>query len=167
MPQNLDALGTEIQKYMETHNFVVFHGASRLLDPFQLVFWDMDRFPEYKLFLKAAAVAEARIVVLHQRQFSTGLIDHALEQLRDAELDPAERRRFDLRLKKLRVYSGFTASLELSFDHQSRIYLFDLRAEWFTELQEILDEIESALPEDDDDDDEDDDAPLGGYFSQN
>jgi hypothetical protein len=164
MQQNLDTLKTEIQEFLEARGFIVFHGYSRLMDSLPLVYWDLEHYPDYKLFLKAAEAAGARMIVFHRREFAAGMIEDALEQLQDAELAPAERRSTERRLRELRVYEGFTCTLELSFDYQNRVYLYDLRTEWYNELNDILDEIESALP---DEEDEAGDSSMGGYFSKN
>jgi len=37
----------------------------------------------------------------------------------------------------LRAYEGFTCALELSFDLQARVYLFNLRAEWYEEYLDL------------------------------
>ncbi|HLJ14832.1 MAG TPA: hypothetical protein VKV15_10080 [Bryobacteraceae bacterium] len=163
MRQNLDTLRAEIQEYLEVHQFIVFHGHSRLMDSLPVVYWDLDHYPDYRLFLKAAEATGSRLIVFHQREFSTDLIDNSLEQLHEVELAPAERRTLERRLKGLRVYEGFTCTLELSFDYQNRVYVFDLRTEWYNELNDILDEIDALLPEEE----EDDEGPMGGYFSKN
>lgn len=164
MRQNLDTLRTEIQEYLESHEFIVFHGYSRLMDTLPVVYWDLDHFPDYRLFLKAAEAAGARMIVFHQREFGVDLIDTALDQLQDTELNQAGRKSLERRLKELRVYEGFICTLELSFDYQNRIYLFDLRTEWYNELNDILDEIDASLPGEEEEDDE---GPMGGYFSKN
>lgn len=163
MRQNLDSLRTEIQEYLESHHFIVFHGHSRLMDTLPVVYWDLERFPDFHLFLKAAEAAGARMIVFHQREFAGDLIDNALDQLQEIDLPPSERRAMERRLKELRVYEGFICTLELSFDYQNRIYLFDLRTEWYNELNDILDEIDASLPGEE----EDDEGPMGGYFSKN
>jgi hypothetical protein len=53
--------------------------------------------------------------------------------------------------------------VELSFDHDGRVFLFDLRTDWYEGLSEILDEIQIMDAESDDDDD----TPISGYFSKN
>jgi hypothetical protein len=55
-------------------------------------------------------------------------------------------------------------AIELSFDHDGRVFLFDLRTEWFDEFSEMLDEIQLLVP---DPDEGDDDSPISGYFSRN
>ena len=165
MRQNLDTLRTEIQEYLESHQFIVFHGYSRLMDTLPVVYWDLEHFPDYRLFLKAAEAAGARMIVFHQREFTADLIDTALDQLQDVDLPPADRRTVERRLKELRAYEGFICTLEISFDYQNRVYLFDMRTEWYNELNDILDEIDASLPGEEED--EDDEGPMGGYFSKN
>lgn len=164
MQKNLDTLKNEIQEFLEAHSFIVFHGYSRLMDSLPLVYWDLEHYPDYRLFLKAAEAAGARMIVFHRREFSGDVIEDALEQIPESELSPTERRTNERRLRELRVYEGFTCTLELSFDYQNRIYVYDLRTDWYNELNDILDEIESALPEHDGGDE---DNPVGGYFSRN
>jgi hypothetical protein len=64
----------------------------------------------------------------------------------------------------LRIYDGFVCAIELSFDHEGRVFLFDLRTDWYEEFSEVLDEIEMM---DTGADDDDDDQTMGGYFSKN
>ena len=64
----------------------------------------------------------------------------------------------------MRAYDGFTCAIELSFDFEGRAYIFDLRTEWYEEFNDMLDDIEAAIPDEDEDDDE---GPIGGYFSKN
>jgi hypothetical protein len=66
-------------------------------------------------------------------------------------------------LNELRSYAGFTCALELSFDHEGRVYMFDLRTEWYEELSDMLEDLHVM---DTGSDDEDDDT-MGGYFSKN
>jgi hypothetical protein len=163
MRQNLDVLKTEIREFLETHNFVVFHGHSRALDSLPIVFWDTHSHPEYKDFLKAAEAVGAKLVVLHTREFSSDFVDNALDRLEDSELVVDDRRTVERRMREMRAYDGFTCVLELSFDFGGRAYLFDLRTEWYDEFSDLLDDIDAALP----DEEEEDEGPIGGYFSKN
>ena len=49
--------------------------------------------------------------------------------------------------------------------------MFDLQTEWFSDLNDLMDQIEElydAEDEDDDEDEDEDDMPLrGGYFPKN
>ena len=47
--------------------------------------------------------------------------------------------------------------------HDGRVFIFDLRTDWYEDLSEILDEIQIMDAESD----SDDDTPITGYFSKN
>ena len=104
------------------------------------------------------------MIVFHHRQFGQDYIDDAMERLEAAELPPEDRRALERRLNALRGYEGFTCLLELSFDHQGRVYYFSLRTEWYEDLLDILDEIDASDP---DQEEEEGEEPMGGYFSRN
>ena len=161
---NLDTLKDEIEGYLEEQGFAIFRGFPRLMDSLPLVYWDCDRYPDYKAFLETAKAAGVHLVVYHQQEFSTEQVDNALDRLQEVEMPRDDYRTMERRLKELRVYDGFTCSLELSFDLQGRAYVFDLRTDWYEELTDILDDLHmlGGGPED-----EDDDSPMRGYFSQN
>jgi hypothetical protein len=63
-------------------------------------------------------------------------------------------------------YVGFTCALGLSIDHAGRAYIYEARAEWYTEFLQILEDIDGFAP-DDDEDDEDDVDSTGEFFSRN
>lgn len=164
LKQNLDTLKTEIREHLEGRKLAIFHGYSRAMDSMPMVFWDTHRYPEYKQFLDTAEVAGVKMVVLHAREFSALLVDNALEQLEEGDFAPEDRRTIERRLRDLRAYDGFTCAIELSFDQSGRVYMFELRTEWYDEFSDLLDEIDSSLPEPEEDDDE---GAMGGYFSKN
>ena len=161
MKPNLDTLKTEIEQYLEESGLAAFYGYSRALESPPAVYWDCDQYPDYKRFVQAARIAGARVVVFHQRTFMSEQVDDALEELTACTLPREEYREFEQRLTKLRAYDGFVCAIELSFDHEGRVFLFDLRTEWYDELTEILDEIQVLTA------DADDDPTMGGYFSKN
>jgi hypothetical protein len=162
MKPNLDSLKIEIEQYLEKSGLAVFYGYSRLLESTSSVYWDCDKYPDYKLFLKAAQTAGAQVIVFHQREFCAEQVVDALEQLTDCDLPRDECREFERRLSELRMYEGFICDIELSFDHQGRVFVFDLRTEWYEEFSGILDEIQMLSAEA-----EDNDTPMSGYFSKN
>jgi hypothetical protein len=161
MKPNLDTLKTEIEHYVEESGLAVFYGYSRALESTSAVYWDCDQYPDYKRFVQAARTAGARVLVFHQRTFMPEQVDDALEELTACTLAREEYREFEQRLTKLRAYDGFVCAIELSFDHEGRVFLFDLRTDWYDELTEILDEIQVLTA------DTDDDPTMGGYFSKN
>jgi hypothetical protein len=61
----------------------------------------------------------------------------------------------------MRAYEGFTCQIELSFDHAQRTYVFEVRTDWFDEMNDLVDRIEGFYQ------DEGDENPLSGYYSNN
>lgn len=159
---NLDGLKTEIEEYLEQAGMGVFYGYSRALESIAAVYWDCEQHPSYQDFVQAAKTAGAKLLVFHQREFDSEQLDEALEQLQACDLHREERRDLEQRLNRLRVYNAKVCVIELSFDHQGRVFIFDLRTEWYQSLSDILDEIQLLTGDDDDDDD-----PMGSYFSKN
>jgi hypothetical protein len=164
MKLNLDVLKTEIRECLESRKLAIFHGYSRAMDSTPIVFWDTHRFPDYKQFLDTAQAAGAKMFVLHAREFSALLVDNALEQIEETDFLPEDRRAIERRLRDLRAYDGFTCAIEMSFDQNGRVFMFELRTDWYDEFSDLLDEIDAATPEPEDDEDE---GPIGGYFSKN
>jgi hypothetical protein len=166
MKLNLDSLRAEVESHLRKEGFLIFYGFSRHSHEWgvPLVEWDTVQYPDYRAFLDIARGLGVQVVVLHHRQFSADLIDDALESLNEVNYDLDDRREMERRLREMNVYDGFTCALELSFDHGDNTYLFDLQADWYRELTELLDQL--ALTEDEEEDEQDDD-PLGGYYSKN
>ncbi len=162
MKQNLQGLKTEIEQYVEQSGMAVFYGCPRSGESAPAVYWDCDQHPDYKQFVQAARAAGARLIVIHQREFSAGQIDEAAEQLEACDLPAEDYREFERNLNRLRAYDGLICAIELSFDLEGRVFLFDLHTDWYQEVRDLLDEIQVlASPGDDDE------TPLGGYFSKN
>ncbi len=131
MKQNLDTLRSEIQARLERESFAVFHGYSRMLDSLPIVYWDVERYPDYGSFLETAKAAGVRMMVFHQHEFSSEQVDHAIERLEECNLERDDYRAVERRIREMTVYDGFTCALELSFDFEGRIYVFDLRTDWY------------------------------------
>lgn len=165
MKSNLDTLRDEIQEHLEARGLVVFQSFPRTsTDLGSGVYWDTVRHPSYREFIAAAEAAGARLVTLYAREFSLGMIEDALDQLSESTLDREERRAIQMRLHEISAYEGFTCQIELSFDHAQRVYIFNLRTEWFDDLTELVERIQESYQ----DDDEDTESPLGGgYYSNN
>jgi hypothetical protein len=164
MKPNLDVLKPEIELYLEEAGVAVFYAHSRPLDSLPAIYWDCDQYPDYRLFVQSARAAGVKLIVFHQGEFFRDQIDEAIDKLHTCELPPQESRQFDMRLNDLRAYEGCVCAIELSFDYQGRVFLFDLRTEWFDEFSEMLDEIQLLET---DSEDSDGDSPISGYFSRN
>jgi hypothetical protein len=164
MKLNLDTLKTEIDDYLKKSGFVVFYGFSRGLDDVPEVDWDTVHHPDYKMFLEVAKQLGTKLVVLHHRQFNSAILDRALEELATAGFEFDDQRQLESRLRELSMYDGFTCAIELSFDYSGTMYAFELRTEWYNEVNEILDQLELGG---DDDDKDDGEGGFGGYYSKN
>ena len=166
MKLDLDSLKTEILAYLEKENFVIFHGYSRRLEETDIVEWDSHRYPDYRLYLKAAKQAGVKIVTIHHREFTSGHVEHGMDQLEETELEQEDRRRLEKALRELGGYESFTCAIEMSFEIAQRLYFFELRAEWYDEFQTLMDEIDAAVNRVDYEEDEE--GPMGGgYYSRN
>jgi hypothetical protein len=160
---NLDTLKQEILDYLDKSGFAVFHSQPGGLEGLPMVTWDTDRYPDYQIFLETARKIGCRMVLFASRDFAEAEIEEAVEQLDDSDLPPGERRELERRVRSLRGYEGVTCSLELAFDHHARMYVYELRPDWYEDFLGICDEITSHLPTEDQEDDE----SLGGLYSNN
>lgn len=160
--QNLDTLRSEIDTYLKTKGFVVFRGHARGIPERPEIDWDIDRHPDFRDFLTVAEQLGVKLVLFHHREFSSAIIDRTLEELEEAAYEYEDQREVERKLRELRVYNGFTCALELSFEYSNLTYFFEIRTPWFSELNDLLDELD-LMPEDDDEDEN----PLSGYYSKN
>ncbi len=161
MKPNLDSLLTEITDHLKSRGLIVFPTISRVPDGVPAAFWDSAAHPDFREFIAAAEAAGARIMLLETRKLTEEDLDEAFESLATSGVAREEHRGFERRLKELRAYEGFTAVIELSFDQPDRIFIFEVRTEWYTEFEDMLDEMETFAGVDDEE-------PLGGgYYSRN
>ncbi len=164
MDLNLDTLKSGILEYLEASEFAVFRSHPGGLETLPMVCWDCERYPDYRMFLDAASKTGARMIIFAAREFELDEVDETLEQLGECEMDRDERREFERKLRSFRTYEGITCSLELAFDYQSRMYVYELRPDWYEEFEALCDEISMELPVGDDDET---DESLGGFYSNN
>lgn len=163
MRPNLDSLSEEIQQYLEAEHFVVFRSMTRALESPETVWWDSERHPDFRQFLDVALKLGLRLISFHHREFSAIHREDAIERLEEADLPRDAKRALERRINELQIYEGFTCALELSFDFEGRLYVFELETEWYEEWHEAMDEIEDAMP----DDEGEEPNHYGGYFSNN
>ncbi|MGA3260667.1 MAG: hypothetical protein ABSE35_17440 [Bryobacteraceae bacterium] len=161
MDLNLDTLKREILEYLDSAGFAVFHNRPGGLEGLGLVLWDTEKHPDFQAFLDVAQKCGAKLILFASAEFESSDIEELEAQLDDCDLSREERREYESRLHELRVFTGLTCSLELAFDHDSRLYVYELQPDWYDEFGGIEDEIMSRTPEDDEPD------SLPGYFSKN
>lgn len=167
MKLNLDTLKLEIREYLESQGLAVFRGFVNELHDQRLVLWDVEREPDYRAYVECAMRAGVKMMVFNHRTFKRDMIEDAMDRLEASDLPREEARAVERRLKELRPFEGFTCSVEMVFDLDGRFYVFDLRTEWYEELLDLLDQMDSAVPELGGEDDDEDSSIGGGYFSRN
>ena len=164
MDLNLDTLKREILGYLEETGFAVFHSSPGTLDSgSSMVLWDTEHHPDYRMFLDVARKTGIKLILFGSREFEATDIDELVEQLDTSELPRDEQRDYRSRLRNLRSYEGQTCALELAFDYNQRLYVYEVQPDWYEEFIELDEEIISRVS----DDEMEDDEPLGGYFSKN
>jgi hypothetical protein len=169
MALDLEKLRKEMQAYLEKAGTPIFYGYHHMLDSLIQVSWDTERHPDFREFLETGRQSGAKLVVFNQEAFQLDQIDEALEELETADFTREEKRSFETRLKQLQAYEGFTCLLQLSFALENRLYLFEVRTDWYDSMRDILSELEMAAdPFTGDEDEEEEHGPIGGgYFSNN
>jgi hypothetical protein len=160
---NLNTLKRDIEEYLERAGVAIFRGASGGMEGLDMILWDVEQYPDYQMFLDTARKAGAGMVIFATREFEAEDVEEAMEQLEECEIDRDERRELQSRLRELRAYEGVTCSLELAFDHQNRMYVYEIRPDWYDEFLGIEEEILAHLPAEEDISGD----SLGGYFSRN
>lgn len=163
MDLNLDALKNEILAHLDNSEFAVFHSIAHGFEELPIILWDVKQYPDYRTYLEVARKAGVRVVLVGIEEFQASELDELEEQLEISDLPRDEQRELASRIRELRRHEGRVCTLELAFDYNSRLYVFELQPEWYDEFVALEDEIMSFIS---DDDDEDEDS-LGGYFSKN
>jgi hypothetical protein len=161
---NLDTLKREILAYLDEAGFAVFRSSPGGLEGApSMVLWDSEHHPDYQMFLDVARKTGIKLILFAAREFEATDVDELVEQLDACELSRDEQRDYRSRLRDMRTYEGVTCSIELAFDYNQRLYVYEVQPDWYEEFLGVEDEIVTRLA----DDDLDEDEPLGGYFSKN
>ena len=166
MDLNLDALKLEIQEYLNSKEFAVFRSSPGGLEGNPMVMWDAEKHPDYQMFLEVAEKAGVNLILFGSREFDGDELDDLVDQLDSCGLTREEHREMESRLLEFRPHAGQTCSLELAFDHHSRLYVYEVEPDWYLEYRGLEEEIFERLT-DHNDMDEDQDSSLGGYYSKN
>ena len=163
MDLNLDTLKREILEYLDSKEFAVFRSSPGGLEGIPMVLWDAEKHPDYQMFLEVARKSGIKLIMFASREFDAEDLDDLVEQLDACGLTREEHRDYESRLRELRAFEGVTCSLELAFDHNSRLYVYELQPDWYEEYLGVEEELMTRLTEDETDQDD----SLGGYFSKN
>jgi hypothetical protein len=160
---NLDTLKREILEYLDSREFAVFRSSPGGLEGIPMVLWDTEKHPDFQMFLEVARKSGIKLIMFASREFDAEDLDDLVEQLDACGLTREEHRDYESRLRELRAYEGVTCSLELAFDHNSRLYVYEVQPDWYEEYLGLEEELMTRLT----DDETGHDDSLGGYFSKN
>jgi hypothetical protein len=161
---NLDTLKRDILKDLDSAGFAVFRSSPGSLEGLPVVLWDTEHYPDYQMFLEVARKSDVKLMIFGCREFEPADIDDLLEHLDECNLSREEYREYEKRLREFRIYEGVACSLELAFDYQQRLHVYEVQPDWFEEYLGIEDELMERMPADEDLPDDD---SLGGYYSKN
>jgi hypothetical protein len=163
---DLDTLKHEILAFLDASDFAVFRSYPGGLEGMSLICWDCERFPDYRMFLETAQKMSVQLILLATREFEQSEIDEEIEELDACDMPREERRALDTRLAKYKKHTGQTCSLELAFDHNSRMYVYEVHPDWYDEFVELSDEIAETVDMGESGDDEGE-GGMGGFYSNN
>jgi hypothetical protein len=163
---NLETLKNEILGYLESSDFAIFRSHAGGLEGLPVISWDTERCPDYRAFLDTARKAGEKLILFASRELAEDELDEALEELVDIDFTREERRELEVRLAKAQKHIGATCSLELAFGHNSHLYVYEARPDWYDDFLDACEEISSVLPMDDDSKGTGD-GIGGGFYSNN
>ena len=162
---DLESIKAEMFAYLEKEGFAVFLSEVEA-DGLGVIYWDTRRHPDFRNFLDTAKKCNVKMVVFYDSVFSQTAIDETLESLEDnAEFSREEKRNYELRLRELQKYEGFTCMIQLYFELNTHVFGFELRTQWYEEFEDIFADVAVVQPESVEETDDDD--PMSGYFSRN
>ncbi len=162
MKPNLDALSEEILQYLRSENLIVYRSMSRTAESMRFIDWDTETEPDFRRFLDCAASLGVRLIHFHTRDFQAHHREEAMAMLEDMGLARDAKREMERRIRELAMYEGFVCAVELTFDYENRIYLYEVQTDWYEEWLDILDDLEIESDEDPGE------APgFGGLYSNN
>jgi hypothetical protein len=162
---NLETLKNEILEYLEHSEFAVFRSHPGGLEGLPVISWDTERCPDYRAFLDTARKAGEKLILFASRELAEDELDEAMEELVETEFTRDERRELEGRLAKAQRHVGATCSIELAFGHNSHLYVYEARPDWYEDFLDAIEEISSVLPIDDSQGAGGD--GLGGFYSNN
>src|SRR5580693_221442 len=124
MDLNLETLKGEILDYLEHSDFAVFRSHAGALEGLPMITWDTERCPDYRTFLEVAHKAGEKLILLASRELAEDEVDEILEELQELEG----------RLGKAQRHVGETCTLELAFDHNSHLYVYEVQPDWYEDF---------------------------------
>ena len=136
MDLNLDTLKREILGYLEARDFAVFRSSpGHASKAPSMVLWDSENHPDYQMFLECRDQDRRQADPVRHAASSKPTISTTAGAARRARTSIAtSSATTSARLRELRSYEGVTCSLELAFDHDSSLYVYELQPDWYEEF---------------------------------
>lgn len=131
-----------------------------------MIQWDTERCPDYRTFLEAARKTGEKLILFGSRELGEDEIAEAREELEESDFPHEERRDLEGRLKAAERRLGAICSLELAFDHNSHLYVYEARPDWYEDFLDACEEISAMFSTGDESADAGTDG-LGGFYSNN
>ncbi len=166
MDLNLETLKNQILAYLESSDFAVFRSHAGGLEGLPVITWDTESCPDYRAFLDTARKVGAKLILFASRELAEEELDEALEELAETDFTREERRELEGRVAKAQKHIGATCELELAFGHDSHLYVYEARPDWYEDFLDACEEISSVLSIDEDENTGGDGLP-GGFYSNN
>jgi hypothetical protein len=163
---NLETLKGEILEYLERSEFAVFRSHAGALEGLPMITWDTERCPDYRTFLEVAHKAGEKLILFASRELAEDEVDEILEELEDTEFTREERQELEGRLGNAQRHVGETCTIELAFDHNSHLYVYEVQPDWYEDFLDACEEINTVMPIEDATEGSGDDS-LGGFYSNN
>jgi len=163
---NLETLKSEILDYLDSSDFAVFRSHAGGLEGLPMIRWDTDRWPDYRTFLEVARRTGEKLILFGSRELDEEEISEAREELEESDFDRDERRDLEARLNAAQRHVGAICSLELAFDHNSHLYVYEALPDWYEDFLDACEEISAMVSAGDESADAGTDS-LGGFYSNN
>ena len=166
MAIDLAGAKTDILARIEREGFAVFFTDSGLDILTNVIEWDTRRHPDIGEFLAVARKCSTAVIVFYEQTFSQVSIDDLLERIEESDWTREEKRSYEQRLNELQKFEGFICQLEAAFIHDTVVYKYQLRTDWFWEFESIFADLTVGQGYDEDDGNGEDNS-ISGFFSRN
>lgn len=141
MPADLESLKKEVLSALKLEGLTVFHGFAYSATA-KMALWNSEGHSDVKEYLAAAKAVGVKMVSFNTDEFFPEELEEVQENLKQAFLAEEDERQIKQRLDALNEHTSKICSINLTFDHNDRAYLFEIETEWYTEFKLIRDAIQ-------------------------
>ena len=166
MALDLETLRKEMQAHLEKSGMPIFFGHHRMLDSLIQVSWDTEGHPDFREFIETAVNPGLSWWCLIRPLSSSTKLTRLWKNWKPPILRAKKSAISKRASSNCRPMKASLAPSQLSFALEGRLYLFELRTDWYDSMRDILNELEVAT-DPFSDEEEEEEGPIGGYFSNN